>query len=108
MVIGNRVTIKPGGKLCDGVRVSDDVFVGPNVVFTNDKSPRSKEYPEQYPITTVKEGASIGANSTILPNITIGKRAMIGAGSVVTRDVPDNALALGNPARVVKILEENK
>lgn len=106
VIIGDRVTIKSGVQLWNGLRVDDDVFIGPNVTFTNDKFPRSKQYPKQYPITTVKKGASIGANATILPNIIIGEKAMIGAGSVVTRDVPSNAIVLGNPARVVKILEE--
>jgi UDP-2-acetamido-3-amino-2,3-dideoxy-glucuronate N-acetyltransferase len=105
VIIGDRVTIKSGVYIWDGIRLYDDVFVGPNVAFTNDKFPRSKHYPKHYPTTIVKEGASIGANATILPNITIGKNAMIGAGSVVTNDVPDNALVLGCPARVVRILE---
>lgn len=108
VIIGDRVTVKSGVQLWDGIRLNDDVFIGPNVTFTNDKFPRSKQYPKQYPITTVKEGASIGANATILPNITIGENAMVGAGSVVTKDVPINAIVVGNPARVVKILEGNK
>jgi acetyltransferase-like isoleucine patch superfamily enzyme len=108
VIIGNRVTIKCGVQLWDGVRLGDDVFVGPNVTFTNDKFPRSKKYPAQFLKIIVKEGASIGANATILPGITIGRKAMIGAGSVVTKDVPDYALVLGNPAHVVRILEENE
>lgn len=108
VIIGNRVTIKCGVQLWDGVKLGDDVFVGPNVTFTNDKFPRSKKYPSQFLKIIVKEGASIGANATILPGITIGRKAMIGAGSVVTKDVPDYALVLGNPARVVRILEENE
>jgi UDP-2-acetamido-3-amino-2,3-dideoxy-glucuronate N-acetyltransferase len=108
VIIGDRVTIKSGVQLWDGIRLNNDVFVGPNVTFTNDKFPRSKQYLKQYPITTVKKGASIGANATILPNITIGEKAMVGAGSVVTKDVPDNVIVVGNPARVVKILEGDK
>lgn len=108
VIIGDRVTIKSGVQLWDGVRLDDDVFIGPNVTFTNDKFPRSKQYPKQYPTINVKKGASIGANATILPNIVIGEKAMIGAGSVVTKDVPSNAVVVGNPARVIKILEGNK
>lgn len=108
VIIGDRVTVKCGVQLWNGIRLNDDVFVGPNVTFTNDKFPRSKQYPTEYPMTIIKEGASIGANATILPNIKIGKKAMVGAGSVVTKDVPDNVIVVGNPARVIKILEEDK
>lgn len=102
--IGDNVTIKSGVQLWDGVTVKDNVFIGPNVTFTNDKFPRSKEH-KSYPKTIIEEGASIGANSTILPGITIGKRAMIGAGSVVTKNVPDNELWVGNPAKFVKKID---
>jgi len=101
VVIGDRVTIKSGVQLWDGIRLADDVFVGPNVTFTNDKFPRSKCYPDQFISTVVRKGASIGANATILPGLTIGDQAMIGAGAVVTRDVPPNAIVTGNPARIV-------
>ena len=102
VVIGNRVTIKNGVQLWDGCRVEDDVFIGPNVTFCNDKFPRSKKYPPQYLETTVKRGASIGANATILPGINIGEHAMVGAGAVVTKDVPNNATVVGNPAKMIK------
>ncbi|MBD1580959.1 acyltransferase [Pseudoalteromonas sp. S16_S37] len=107
VIIGDRVTIKSGVYLWNGLRIEDDVFIGPNATFTNDIMPRSKQYPEQFPKTTVKKGASIGANATILPGIEIGCNAMIGAGSVVTKSVPDNAVVIGNPARVVRYLEHN-
>ena len=107
VIVGDRVTVKSGVQLWDGLRIADDVFIGPNVTFSNDRFPRSKQYPESFPQTLVKRGASIGANATILPGITIGEHAMIGAGSVVTKDVPDHALVLGNPARVVRFLNES-
>jgi UDP-2-acetamido-3-amino-2,3-dideoxy-glucuronate N-acetyltransferase len=97
--IGDRVTIKCGVFVWDGVRLEDDVFVGPNATFTNDKLPRSGVHNKPL-ITTVKEGASLGANSTIMPGITIGARALVGAGAVVTRDVPPWAIVTGNPARI--------
>lgn len=100
VVIGNDVTVKNGIYLFDGITLEDNVFVGPNVTFTNDKAPRSKVYPEAFPKTLIKKGASIGGGAVILPGITIGENAMIGAGAVVTKDVPANAIVYGNPARV--------
>lgn len=99
VVIGNRVTIKSGVQLWDGVCLEDDVFVGPNVTFTNDLVPRSKHYPKIFDLTNVKKGASIGANSTIIAGIDIGEYALIGAGSVVTQSIPANTVWYGNPAR---------
>ncbi len=101
VLLGDRVTIKCGVYLWDGITLEDDVFVGPNATFTNDKFPRSKHYPGEWPRTVVEKGASIGANATILPGLRIGQRAMIGAGAVVTRDVPPLAIVVGNPARIV-------
>jgi len=98
--IGDRVTIKCGVYLWDGLRIEDDVFVGPSVVFTNALRPRSKQYPAEYPLTFLKQGSSFGANCTILPDLTVGRWAMVGAGAVVTRSVPDYALVLGNPAKI--------
>lgn len=99
VVLGDRVTIKCGVQLWNGLRIEDDVFVGPNVTFTNDLFPRSKVYPEKFATTTIHKGASIGANATILCGVSIGESAMIGAGSVVTRDVPAGEVWIGNPAR---------
>ncbi|MBB1472861.1 WxcM-like domain-containing protein [Luteimonas sp. MC1782] len=101
VVVGDRTTIKCGVQLWDGVRLGDDVFVGPNATFSNDLFPRSRQRPEQYAETVVEDGASIGANATLLPGVRIGRGAMIGAGAVVTRSVPANAIVVGNPARIV-------
>jgi UDP-2-acetamido-3-amino-2,3-dideoxy-glucuronate N-acetyltransferase len=101
VTIGDRVTVKSGVQVWDGVHLGDDVFVGPNVTFTNDKHPRSRVYPESFAKTVVMNGGSIGANATILPGVTIGENAMIGAGAVVTRNVPPNAIAVGNPAKII-------
>ncbi len=100
VIVGDRVTIKCGVQLWAGIRVEDDVFIGPNATFTNDPFPRSKIYPKSFSRTIIHAKASIGANATILPGITIGTNAMIGAGAVVTRDVPPNAIVAGNPARI--------
>ncbi len=101
VVLGDRVTVKCGVQIWDGITVEDDVFIGPNVTFTNDMYPRSKVHPERYLKTVVRQGASIGANATILPNLEIGAGSMVGAGAVVTRSVPPNAVTVGNPARIV-------
>ena len=101
VIIGDRVTVKNGVQLWDGTRVEDDVFIGPNATFTNDKYPLSKNAAFQKQPVLVKRGASIGANATILPGIVIGEDAVVGAGSVVTRDVPAGAVVMGNPARLV-------
>lgn len=100
VVVGNNVTIKSGVYIWDGITLEDDVFIGPCVVFTNDKKPRSKQYPTEFSQTIVETGASIGANATILPGIRIGQNALIGAGAVVTKDVPNNAIVVGNPAYI--------
>lgn len=98
VIIGNNVTVKSGVYVWDGITLKDNVFIGPCVTFTNDKKPRSKQYSNEFPKTVVEEGASIGANATLLPGITIGKNALIGAGAVVTKNVPENAIMVGNPA----------
>ena len=106
--IGDRVTVKCGVQLWDGVTLEDDVFVGPNATFTNDPAPRSRKRPEQFLKTRVRMGASIGANATILPGITIGRNAIVGAGAVVTHDVPANAIVVGNPAQIDGYVESNR
>ncbi len=98
VIIGNNVTIKNGVQIWDGIRIEDDVFIGPNVTFTNDLRPRSKRYPDKFLTTVIKKGASIGANATIIAGITIGRYSMIGAGSVMTKNVGDYELWYGNPA----------
>lgn len=105
VIIGNNVTVKCGVQLWDGVTLEDNVFIGPNVTFTNDLFPRSKVHPKEYVKTIIKKGASIGANSTIVCGHTIGENAMIGAGSVVTHDVPDGELWYGNPARCIRKID---
>ncbi len=99
--IGERVTVKSGVQLWDGITIEDDVFIGPNVTFTNDHFPRSRQYLNEVLRTVIEKGASIGANATILPGLTIGRLAMVGAGSVVTKDVPDGVVVYGSPARIV-------
>lgn len=99
VVLGDRVTVKNGVAVWEGVTAEDDVFLGPNAVLTNDIRPRSKVYHDHVVPTLLKRGASIGANATILCGITVGRYAMVGAGSVVTRDVPDHGLVMGNPGR---------
>lgn len=101
VVVGDRVTIKCGVQLWDGVRLEDDVFVGPNATFTNDLRPRSRDHSKPILETRVCTGASIGANATVLPGITIGRNAMVGAGAVVTKSVPPFAIVVGNPGRIV-------
>lgn len=99
VVVGNDVVVKNGVALWDGVTIEDRVFLGPNCVFTNDLFPRSKVIRDRHK-TLVREGASIGANATILSGIEIGSYSLVGAGSVVTRSVPDFTIVVGNPARV--------
>jgi UDP-2-acetamido-3-amino-2,3-dideoxy-glucuronate N-acetyltransferase len=104
-VVGDRVTVKCGVQLWDGIELEDDVFVGPNATFTNDPMPRSRQWLGEYPRTVVRAGASIGANATILPGLEIGIGAMVGAGAVVTRSVPPHAVVVGNPARIQGYVE---
>lgn len=108
VVIGNKVTIKCGVQIWDGVTIEDNAFIGPNATFTNDPFPRSKQHPEQFAKTVVRKGASVGANATILPGIVIGMNAMVGAGAVVTTDVPPNAIVMGNPARITGYVSTGK
>src|SRR5690242_6657217 len=101
VVLGDRVTVKSGVQLWDGLRVSDDVFIGPNATFSNDKYPQSKKYQERVLQTHLGRGASIGSGANVLPGVSVGARAMVGAGAVVTHDVPARAIVSGNPARIV-------
>ncbi|WP_258911399.1 acyltransferase [Pseudomonas putida] len=107
VVLGDNVTVKSGVYLWDGTRVADDVFIGPNATFTNDAMPRSKVYPEQFNGITLERGASIGANATLLPGIVVGEYAMVGAGAVVTKDVPPYAVVVGNPAKIIRVIDRN-
>lgn len=106
VIIGNNVTIKSGVQIWNGTKIDDNVFIGPNATFTNDKLPRSKQYPNEFEKIHIKENASIGANATILPGVTIGCYAMIGAGAVVTQDVPDFAVVAGNPAKIIRYTDK--
>jgi acetyltransferase-like isoleucine patch superfamily enzyme len=103
--IGDRVTLKCGVQLWNGVRIEDDVFIGPNATFSNDYFPRSKRRPKVFLPTVVKAGASIGANATILPGVTIGQHAMVGAGAVIVESVPPFAVVAGNPARIINFCD---
>jgi len=100
VTIGNDVVVKNGVSIWEGVTLEDGVFVGPNVAFTNDRNPIAKVYRNEYDNILVKKGASIGANATLIGPVTIGTCALVGAGSVVTGDVPDYAVVYGNPAKV--------
>jgi len=106
VVIGDRVTVKSGVQLWDGMRIGNDVFIGPNATFTNDFFPRSKVYPDRFPQTVIEDGASIGAGAVILPGVRIGGKALVGAGAVVTVDVAPNSLVVGNPARHLRFLDQ--
>jgi acetyltransferase-like isoleucine patch superfamily enzyme len=107
VTIGDNVTVKSGVYLWDGIKIEDDVFIGPNVTFVNDKYPKSKQYPGSFQNTVISKGASIGANATILGGVKIGEYAMIGAGSVITKDVLPFSLLYGNPARHVGTVDKN-
>lgn len=100
VIIGDRVTVKSGVQIWNGLRIANDVFIGPNVTFSNDKFPKSGNRNFECLETVVDEGASIGAGATILPGIHIGANAIIGAGAVVTKNVPASATVVGNPARI--------
>jgi UDP-2-acetamido-3-amino-2,3-dideoxy-glucuronate N-acetyltransferase len=105
VIVGDDVTLKCGVYLWDGVELRDRVFVGPNATFTNDAFPRSRRRPESSARTVIEEDASIGANATLLPGITIGARSMIGAGAVDVESVPAGCVVVGNPARIIRRLD---
>lgn len=102
VLVGDRVTVKSGVQIWDGLRIADDVFIGPNVSFANDKHPKSGNRNFNLCVTVIEKGASIGAGATILPGVTIGEYAIIGAGAVVTKDVSAHSVMVGNPARSLK------
>ena len=108
VVIGNKVTIKSGVQIWDGVTLEDEVFVGPNVSFTNDKFPRSKKHQKKVMQTIIRRGASISSGAIILPGIEVGENAMIGAGAVVTNNVPANAIVKGNPGRITGYVDSSQ
>jgi acetyltransferase-like isoleucine patch superfamily enzyme len=99
VIIGDCVTVKCGVYIWDGIQIEDDVFIGPSVTFINNKNPRSKRFPKKHIGAYIEKGVSLGANSTIMGGIRIGKYALIGAGSVVTKDIPNNTLWFGNPVK---------
>jgi UDP-2-acetamido-3-amino-2,3-dideoxy-glucuronate N-acetyltransferase len=107
VVIGDRVTVKSGVQIWDGSVIGNDVFIGPNATFSNDPFPRTKVYQAKYRGVTIRDGASVGANATLLPGITIGEKAMVGAGAVVTKDVPPGAVMVGNPAKIIRYIEND-
>jgi acetyltransferase-like isoleucine patch superfamily enzyme len=102
VVVGDRVTVKSGVQLWDGIEIEDDVFIGPNVSFCNDRHPVSKNKDFKLEKTVVRKGASIGAGAVILPGVEIGERAVVGAGAVVTKDIPAGKTVVGNPAHIIK------
>ncbi|SFQ11141.1 Acetyltransferase (isoleucine patch superfamily) [Geopseudomonas sagittaria] len=108
VIIGDRVTVKSGVQLWDGLRVGNDVFIGPNASFTNDRFPRSRQHPGKFLETTIQDSVSIGAGAVILPGITIGAKAMVAAGAVVTRSVPPNAIVVGNPAKIIGYVDTDR
>jgi acetyltransferase-like isoleucine patch superfamily enzyme/dTDP-4-dehydrorhamnose 3,5-epimerase-like enzyme len=108
VLVGDRVTVKPGVQLWDGIEIEDDVFVGPNATFTNDPFPRSRQWRSEHPRTVLRQGSSIGANATVLPGVEVGTGAMVGAGAVVTDSVPPHAIVMGNPARIVAYTSDSE
>ncbi len=107
VVIGDNVTVKSGVQIWDGITLEDNVFIGPNVTFTNDKQPRSKRYPDYFQKTLVKKYASLGAGSIVLGGICIGSYSLVGAGALVTKNIPDRALVVGSPAKIVAWLNDD-
>lgn len=100
VILGDNVTVKNGVYLYDGITIEDNVFIGPNVTFTNDKYPRSKKWPDNYPKTIIRSGASIGGGAVILPGITIGRNSIVGAGAIITKNIPDDTIVYNAQNRI--------
>ena len=105
--IGNNVTIKSGVYLWDGIEIDENVFIGPNVTFTNDERPRSKQYPVEFKRIKIAKNASVGAGAIILGGVTLGEHSMIGAGALITKNVPSRALVVGSPGKIVGWLNDD-
>ena len=99
--VGDRVTVKSGVQLWDGMTVEDDVFIGPNATFTNHRDPKSKQPPAEFDKIVLQNGCSVGANATVIGPCVIGSNSLVAAGAVVTKDVPPNVVVAGNPARIL-------
>ncbi|MDA0939695.1 MAG: acyltransferase [Bacteroidetes bacterium] len=100
--IGDRVTVKAGVQLWDGITVEDDVFVGPNATFTNHRDPKSQKPPAEFDRIVLQKGCSVGANATVIGPCVVGSNSLVAAGAVVTKDVPPNVVVAGNPARILR------
>ncbi len=108
VIIGDRVRVQNHVSIYEGVIIDDDVFIGPSVVFTNIRKPRAARPNKEFQITHIKRGVSIGANATIICGVTIGEGALIGAGAVINKNVAPRSMVVGNPGRVIKLLDDGE